>query len=265
MIPVDRNDSRSCSQIADWRDLTVTELAERLAGGAIALWPVGATEQHGPHVVTGFDHLTAERVVTDAAARLLPHVVVLPTLALGCSVHWLGLGGTLTLTHECLFHVMKDVCHSLERAGANHVVIVNGHMGNVGTGLAVLSEFVDCQLRVEFVSYWDLIDRELLTEGLRDGAGVGHAGEFETSIGLHIGGLVREDAIPGHAHDRRWAVAEFPSNAVYRAFHAARDTLDGVIGTPSDATAALGGALLGSAVDGLVAHCSPARQETAPG
>jgi creatinine amidohydrolase len=238
--------------VNDWRSLTVGEVTSRLGDGAVALWPVGATEQHGPHAVTGFDHLAAEWVVNAAAARLAPRAVVLPTLQFGCSGHWLALGGTLTLTHESLLHVMRDVCRSAGRAGAGHIVIVNGHNGNVGTGLALLSEFVDADVRIEFVSYWDLIDRAAWSEGVTDGAGVGHAGQFETSVGLHIGGMIDASAIPDPPDERPW---DAPASAVHHAVRISEDTVGGVVGLASTASAELGSVLLESAVSGLVSHC----------
>jgi len=244
----------------EWHRLTVGEVTERLSVGAIVLWPIGATEQHGPHLATGFDHLAAERVVAAAAVRLLPEVLVLPNLAFGCSPHWVRLGGTVTLGHETLFHVMRDVCRSTARAGAGHLVIVNGHMGNVATGLAVLSEFVESELTVEFVSYWDLIDPQVLGQRVHDGAGVGHAGEFETSIGFAMGDLVRSDFVPDPPTTRPWTSDGPGHPAVRRAVDAARDTVGGVVGTASNATAALGTPLLEAAVDGLVAHCLAVRQ-----
>src|SRR5215813_12900847 len=92
----------------EWRRLTVDELGERFAAGAVALWPIGATEQHGPHAVTGFDHLAAEAIVLRAARILGTGAVVLPTLPVGCSRHWVELGGTLTLSHPTLFAVLRE-------------------------------------------------------------------------------------------------------------------------------------------------------------
>jgi creatinine amidohydrolase len=238
--------------LSDWRGLTAGEVTTRLRDGAVALWPVGATEQHGPHAVTGFDHLAAEWVVNAAAARLAPRALALPTLQFGCSGHWLALGGTLTLTHESLLHVMRDVCRSAGRAGARHLVIVNGHNGNLGTGVALLSEFVDEDLRVEFVSYWDLIDHAAWSEAVTDGAGVGHAGQFETSVGLHIGGMIDISAIPEPPDERPW---DAPASAVHRPVRISEDTVDGVVGLASTASAELGSTLLASAVSGLVSHC----------
>jgi creatinine amidohydrolase len=238
--------------VNDWRGLTVGEVTSRLRDGAVALWAIGATEQHGPHAVTGFDHLAAEWVVNAAATRLAPRAVALPTLQFGCSGHWMPLGGTLTLTHESLLHVMRDVCRSAARAGAGHVVIVNGHNGNVGTGVALLSEFVDTDLRVEFVSYWELIDRATWSEAVTDRAGVGHAGQFETSVGLHIGGMIKASAIPEPPGERPW---EAPASAVHRAVRVSEDAVGGVVGLASTGSAELGSTLLESAVSGLVSHC----------
>jgi creatinine amidohydrolase len=248
----------------EWRNLTAPEVSARFAAGAIALWPIGATEQHGPHVATGFDHVAAEAVVHAAAARLVPDVVVLPTLSLGCSPHWMSLGGTLSLTHETLFAVLREVCHSVKQAGASHIVMVNGHMGNVGTGISVLSEFVDPGLNVEFVSYWDLIERRVLVDTMQHDAGVGHAGEFETAIGLHLGDLVREQAIP-RAHDESsWAGSGFDGPSVHRAVRSADDTVDGVVGSASAATPRLGRVVVQAAVDGLVTHCVEVLRDVIP-
>jgi creatinine amidohydrolase len=247
---------------ARWQDLTVRELEARLDNGATVLWPIGATEQHGPHVVTGFDHIAAETVVSAAAEKLMPHVVVLPTLAFGSSAHWVGLGGTLTLSPTTLYAVIGDVSRSAQQAGATKLVMVNGHMGNIGVGMAVLAEFVDSPLDVEFVSYWDLIERRVLVDNMRQDAGVGHAGEFETAIGLHVGGLVREDAIPGDGGNSSWAGSGFDGPVIHRTIRAASDTLGGVVGSARAATPALGRAVLESAVEGLVAHCVAARRET---
>ncbi|HWC87431.1 MAG TPA: creatininase family protein, partial [Solirubrobacteraceae bacterium] len=197
-------------------------------------------------------------------ARLVPDVVVLPTLALGCSPHWVPLGGTLTLTHETLFSLLRDVCHSVKHAGARYLLMVNGHMGNVGTGISVLSEFVDTGPDIEFVSYWDLIERRVLVDTMQHDAGVGHAGEFETAIGLHLGGLVREEAIPRSPDESSWAATGFDGPAVHRAVRPLEDTVDGVVGSASAATPRLGRAVMQAAVDGLVAHCVEVLRDVIP-
>lgn len=235
-----------------WPALTAAELNARLRAGAVALWAVGATEQHGPHLVTGFDHLAAQAVVTGAAARLGPRAVVLPPLAVGASRHWTSLGGTLSLSAQTLLAVLTDVCRSAAAAGTRRLVIVNGHMGNVATGMVAAAEDLG-ELEVEFVSYWDLIDRELLAGELRSDVGVGHAGEFETAIALHLGGLVREDEVPVAPAPGTWPGRPFDGPVIHRSVRA-RDTRGGVVGDASAATAAVGAALLESAIAALAAH-----------
>jgi creatinine amidohydrolase/Fe(II)-dependent formamide hydrolase-like protein len=53
----------TCDGAVEWVALTVDELRPKLKSGAVGLWAIGATEQHGHHLVTGFDHLVADAVV----------------------------------------------------------------------------------------------------------------------------------------------------------------------------------------------------------
>src|SRR6202042_3718788 len=89
----------------EWAGHTVAELRPLLGAGAVGLWPVGATEQHGAHLVTGFDHITAEAVVRSAANELGEAALVLPTLSFGCSSYWVEIGGTLSLGEDTMRHV----------------------------------------------------------------------------------------------------------------------------------------------------------------
>ena len=67
-----------------WAALTLEQVGAAAAAGAVAVLPVGATEQHGPHLATGTDWILAEAVALAAAERTGD--VVLPTLAYGCSL-----------------------------------------------------------------------------------------------------------------------------------------------------------------------------------
>jgi creatinine amidohydrolase len=241
--------------VTDWSHLTAVELGARAADGSIALWPIGATEQHGPHLVTGFDHLVAEVVVRGVADELGSDVVVLPALAFGCSRHWVALGATLSISTATLEAILTDVCRCVGEAGIQHLILINGHAGNVGVGLTVTSEFYVGSPVVEFVSYWDLADAEQLKKLRRSDEGIGHAGEFETSVALYLDGLLRSEAIP---KDGTALAKNRPGGdgyRIYRAIRAEEDAWGGIIGNPSAATADLGRAIILSAVKGLVAHC----------
>jgi creatinine amidohydrolase len=243
---------------SDWVALTADEIRARLDRPAVGLWALGATEQHGPHLATGFDFIAAETVVRRAADELGDEAIVLPTLPFGCSEYWLELGGTLSLAQSTLKHAIGDICRSAARAGLRRLVIVNGHSGNTGVAVTAVTELGASDLLVEFVSYWDIIDRERLTLLQDIEGGFGHAGEMETSIGLHLGEVVREGRIPvdGEALDPSapggWGVV------FHRAPRADVDSRGGVIGDPGAASAAVGEAVLEMAVQGLVEHCRAA-------
>ncbi len=238
-----------------WAFLTVDEVTESIAAGAIGLWAVGATEQHGPHLVTGFDHLTAGMIVERTAARLGRRAVVLPALPFGCSDYWLELGGTLSLTQGTMRGLLLDVCRSAAQAGLRDLLIVNGHSGNFGAGVGALAELGASDVRVEFVSYWDLVEHEKLQEIQPVEHGFGHAGEMETSVGLRLGSLVRDGQIPPPVGPLDPGAPGGSEVVFHRAPRPEADSRRGVIGEAAAGSAAVGEAVLEMAVAGLVAHC----------
>ncbi|KAA1418431.1 creatininase family protein [Mumia zhuanghuii] len=157
---------------------------ERLARwlpDALVLVPIGATEQHGPHLPTGTDALIAGevtwRAAQQAAGRSTRPLLVTPTLELGASDHHLAFGGTLSLKPATLLAVLADVLGSIATQGGRRAVLVNGHGGNVGVCHAAAADAaVSLGIAVGHLDYWRLAGRE-------DGVFVpGHAGEFETSL-----------------------------------------------------------------------------------
>src|SRR5687767_6405172 len=91
-----------------WAALTMERVGEAAAAGAVAVLPVGATEQHGPHLATGTDTLLAEHVAATAAE--LTGDVVLPALPYGCSLgHTDRWPGTLSLHPTTMIAVVLEV------------------------------------------------------------------------------------------------------------------------------------------------------------
>jgi creatinine amidohydrolase len=235
-----------------WAAVAAPRLRELADGGAIAVWPVGATEQHGPHLRTGFDLLAATAVCEEACRRCRVPTVLLPGLALGASDHWLPLGATLSLRATTLIAVAEDVARSVHAAGFRRLVIVNGHMGNVGPLIACLAA---APVATEVVSYWTFAaDPELVARFRRDDGGVGHAGEFETSLALAYGWVAdpaRVEEAVGYPLDGG------PGSRVTAAARAPRpleEAPNGVYGDGSVADAELGRMLFEAAVDGVARH-----------
>ncbi|MGL5080323.1 MAG: creatininase family protein [Microcoleaceae cyanobacterium] len=173
----------------------------------VIIQPIGAIEQHGPHLPLIVDAAIATAVAGKALARLDPEVpaYALPTLCYGKSnEHW-HFPGTVTLTTETLYRVLIDLGTSVYRAGFRKLVLLNAHGGQpqildlVARDLHQQSEdFIVFPLFVWRVPH---IASELFTpEELEQGI---HAGAIETSLMLSI--------LPDQVHLER-AVCEFPPN-----------------------------------------------------
>ena len=96
---------------------TRVECRALAAAGAVVVLPIGATEQHGPHLPVGTDNLQVEHVVLEAAARADAGVPVLvaPTLPYGCSQHHVPFGGTASLSSETFLRVLVELGTTLAR------------------------------------------------------------------------------------------------------------------------------------------------------
>ncbi|MGH3587728.1 MAG: creatininase family protein, partial [Pseudonocardia sp.] len=96
-----------------WNELTREQLGAVLPDALVVL-PVGATEQHGPHLATGTDALVVDAVARAAvaAAGTDRDLVLAPTLPFGASDHHLPFGGTLSLRVETMTEVVLDLARS---------------------------------------------------------------------------------------------------------------------------------------------------------
>jgi len=184
--------------VSRWEHLTSPEL------GAIdrdtpVLLPISAVEQHGPHLPVGTDHLIVDHLVATLDATLLDEVLILPSVAAGCSDHHLDFPGTLTLRHTTLLDHIEDVAHAVLAQGFSTLVLFNSHGGNQGIGQVALERigYTHPAARVVFTSWWRLAGPELLELSESGPGGVGHACELETSLLLAFAPeLVRQDLIP---------------------------------------------------------------------
>jgi len=173
------------------------EALQKVAPTALAVIPVGATEQHGPHLPAGTDVMHTEHVARAAAARIADRtpVVVTPTLPFGCSPHHLPFGATISLSAETLLNVLHDLGTSIAAAGFRHLFVVNGHGGNHELiALMARDLALKLPLAVAAGSWWAIARDTLLSNGGDQiGRLPGHAGAFETSIVLALRpDLVRE-------------------------------------------------------------------------
>src|ERR1041384_5517612 len=170
------------NDVADWLSLTTEEfVADR-----IAVLPVAAVEQHGPHLPVGVDTYIAEAYLARVRA-LLPQgspAVFLPVQAVGASDEHKAFRGTLTLSPETALRAFIEIGESVSRAGIRKLVFINSHGGNI-----TLIDLAARQLRVRLnmlavhaswgrFGYPDgLFSEAECTHGI-------HGGDIETSIML---------------------------------------------------------------------------------
>lgn len=171
---------------------TRREFRQRMNSGELqaVIIPVAAIEQHLEHLAMEHDWRSVTHVANGVAERLRPRVVVAEGVMAGISEHHMKHAGTLSLTPATFMAVVHDLVDSLARAGFKHILVLNGHGGNVAPMRAVWDQFIRrYQVNLHFMPYWDVYTvqdaEELLESGQRLPQDLpGHAQEFETSFAL---------------------------------------------------------------------------------
>jgi creatinine amidohydrolase len=173
-----------------WAQLTTRDFARLDAAATVAVLPLGATEQHGPHLPLGVDTVLADGIVAAALPLLAPAlpVLFLPTQQVGLSPEHARFAGTLTLSAETLIRVWKDIGAGVAQAGVKKLVLFNAHGGHVGAMDIVARELRAAHgLIVYSVSWFNLPlgDAAAQFSAAEHRFGV-HAGEIETSMMLAL-------------------------------------------------------------------------------
>ncbi len=172
----------------DWWDLTTRDFADMDMSHTVALLPVAAVEQHGPHLPVRVDAAINAGIVA-AARSLVPddvNLLVLPAHPVGKSDEHLAFPGTLSISHETLGRLWFDLAASVHRAGCRRIVFFNSHGGQ-----PQLIDIVCRDLRVRLgmfavnCAWFNLMDMSDLFDTIELRHGI-HGGAIETSIMLHL-------------------------------------------------------------------------------
>ncbi|MEV5607459.1 creatininase family protein [Streptomyces sp. NPDC052225] len=236
-----------------WNHLTAAQLRALAARDAVVLLPIGATEQHGPHLPTGVDDFLAAEVCRRAAvtASKQTPVVVTPSIPTGLSEHHMPFGGTLTLTLPTLHALLRDICRSVLRAGFSRILIVNGHGGNMTALNALVTELTaELVTPIAVASYFGA-GREVIRSTLETQDGLMHACEGETSMMMAaLPWLVRDEHL-SEAHGPRITLPAESTEPVYMAVPFDRITRSGVAGDARVASPQKGEAMLAGCAKAL--------------
>ena len=247
------------SPTAFWQDMRTTDFAAVDAEQTIALLPVAAVEQHGPHLPLSTDAVINEGIVRLTMQRLpaASSVLVLPALTVGDSLEHTAFKGTLSVDLQPLLGLWLSIGHSVARAGVRKLVIFNSHGGQrAHVDQVALRLRVDCGMLVVRAHSFTLgvpsglFDADELAHGL-------HGGAVETSLMLHLRpDLVRLDALADFpSSGRTWAAQgsvlglEEPAGVGWMMQDV---NPDGACGNATDASAAKGELLLHHLADRLV-------------
>ncbi|MBC5783985.1 creatininase family protein [Ramlibacter sp. USB13] len=174
-----------------WADLTTTDFAALDPASTVAVLPLGATEQHGPHLPLAVDHCLVDGIVQRALPLLsgqLP-VLVLPTQQVGYSPEHADFPGTLTLPIDTVIATWVALGECVARAGVRKLLLFNAHGGQVSVMDIVARELrMRCGLIVYGASWWNLplgddVNGLFPPEEHRFGV---HGGDMETSLMLAL-------------------------------------------------------------------------------
>ena len=240
-----------------WSELSTRDFASVDAERAVAVLPVAATEQHGPHLPLGVDTTLADGVVQASLGHLradLP-VLFLPTQAVGLSSEHTAFAGTLTLSPQTLITLWCELGACVARAGFRKLVLFNAHGGNVAPMDIVARELRGSHRMLVYSTNWytlplgEAVDSLFSAEEHRFGI---HGGAIETSMMLALQpGQVRMDQVMDFASTSEQRARNFPILGNSRSARLGWQMQDynplGAVGRASDASADKGRALLQAA------------------
>jgi creatinine amidohydrolase len=243
-----------------WEDLTADEIRARslaAEGREVGLVPVGATEQHGPHLPAGTDTIIATALCDRVAERT--GCLVLPPISVASSFgHGTLLGGTISSTPELVAAHVRNYADWAACSGLTRLLVVNAHLGN-SDSLGVASDHIRHSrpdLRMGIID-WFTVTPEILAEVTSDGEDI-HANRAETSVMLAIAPHLVRTELVADADD-----VDRTIDLVFR-YTATSLSTNGVTGRPSEASVELGERLLAMAIDAISDRVERGRLEDPP-
>ena len=213
-----------------WERLKRTEIEQAAKAGAVAIIPIASLEQHANHLPVNTDSNIVS-TIAERAARAIEGVpvLVLPPIWTGYSPHHMAYPGSVTLKYHTFVDLLTQVASSVHAHGFRKILLLNGHGGNSAVVAGMRTKLAE-EDGVSVVGY-DYWDAPGMPDAMRrlcpvDRGFVGHSGEFETSVQMHL----QPELVD--AHQAVWA--------------------PGAFGDPSAGSEEKGKALIEAAVEGLV-------------
>ena len=234
--------SQSCLNAAT---ATWPECRDFLKRHPYAILPLGATEQHGPHLPQNTDTILAEALAMRVAEGSAG--AVLPALPIGYSWVWRDYPGSLTFSFDTFRAALKDIARNMDRHGCRALMLLSAHGANPSPIKYTIRELADeTEMKLLNIFYPDLTSIIADADSIPWKPMNFHAEEFETSLMLHLRpDLVRMDRAvreyPPYSSD--YDISNLPMGALSES---------GVFGDPTTATAEKGERWLQACVERIV-------------
>jgi len=242
----------------EWSKTTWDEIPAKLkAANFSAILPIGATEQHGPHMGCGMDYVLADVLCKAVAEKT--NVPMLPTMPYGCSIgHSQRWPGTIALQPITLINTIKDMGDWAYHSGVRRLFIVNAHVTNAAP--------LRCALEMLRAAHDDMMIAVINTAHLSKRAKAfqhadgddWHANDGETSLMLATA--------PDMVRSEKLTLADDPDRTEGLVFShpVNRTSLNGVTGTPSISSKEKGEEWFAWMVEDLSNLVKKGMQETPP-
>ena len=240
----------------NWDQLTRPDI-DVLDRNIPVILPVAAIEQHGLHLPLATDRMIVEFFCQQLNQDIPEKVLILPVMSVGCSEHHMDFPGTLTLQHDTFQQQAEDILGSVAAHGFKNLLIYNSHGGNLAISQVIVEHFGHRHpaCRIVLATWWKIVADALFELNETGEGGVGHAGEFETSLMMLIApDLVHHDKIEEKKNQQSfdWANGDMlrgPRASLYRSMKAM--TPIGVFGDVRKHSAEKGQKITDLAVEGL--------------
>ncbi|MBM4466061.1 MAG: creatininase family protein [Chloroflexi bacterium] len=223
-------------------EMTWPQVKELARPGTVVMVPVGAIEQHGPHLPIDTDARCAEAVAHRSAEATgdVP-VLVAPLQSYAISGHHMEFPGTMALSSQTFLSAIIELTMCLVHHGFKNIFWLNGHGGNFPC-LSVAARDVRNQVKVcmAVASFWQIAGDQIKAIRESGVGGIAHACELETSLIMHLRpDLVRTEHIKKNIP--KWRTPWFGMDLIYgrkvMLGHQVADfTRNGVFGDPTLST-----------------------------
>ncbi|SFA93970.1 creatinine amidohydrolase [Lentibacillus halodurans] len=223
--------------------MTWKEIEQSFKKDPVIIVPLGSTEEHGPHSITG-DYLAAAELAKRVAEQ--SDAYYLPVIPFGNSEYFRGYPGTISLSQETVLRILEEIFQSLTEHGITKIVVFNGHAGNSSAVDQIARKLKrESNIMIASVDLWQWLSNENKRDIYQEEDPSGHGGEPLTSVMSYLYPQeMRMDLLDEWAVEDSWesfAIENFKKARADTAtanlfFDMEEISREGIVGNPANAS-----------------------------